>query len=219
MNRRRVLLAGLFFGPLAVVAACSFPDVSFSDTTDGGLGADSPTNDGSNPADTGSSGNAGDGSNVNYSDGSIGVDDSGADAAQIDTTGCNTCDCDFDGYKDIDCGIDGSLLDGSLKPGDCDDGNQARHPDAAPQQVPTTNGDWNCDGHVTKFPQDGVTTCPVNHDPILNTTSCPAVDAVFYVGVGCGQTAEVYSCSASTPLFGNCPTPTDTHSTTPETCQ
>ncbi len=194
---QRTILFALVLGGTAVAVACSFPDVTFSNTPitndEGGLDGSS---DASNDAST--------------------VDEEGptdartdvidfppdvvvyGDAGMLDGDAANPCDIDRDGYKakgtvgTIECGGN-----------DCDDNDSRANPGikdiSTAKARPTANGDWNCSGAVQKqFPEGQ--SCPG-----LALGKC-AQNTGFTKVVACGEqgdyittcTLNIATCVATT---------------------
>lgn len=155
MKRRRgfFLAASVLGGAVAIASACSFPEPLLVDAASeaGSSSGDGQANDdGSVPEDAALV------DNIFAIDGNQNVDPDGGgqeasiapDAAAVDATGCpDKCDCDEDGVRSDnptcpDAGLDCNDLDPFIP----HDGFVASKPNGH-------DGDWNCDGVVTKqFP-------------------------------------------------------------------
>lgn len=113
MTRRRLLALAFFTTPLVGVAvACSFPDVSFTNSTlDSGRAETGVPNEAASDAQ-------GDVTLINP-----------PDEAPVDLLNCTSCDCDNDGYW-RDAGCDASGMDAANFKGfgDCDDSLAVYHP-------------------------------------------------------------------------------------------
>lgn len=188
---------------LATFAACTFPDVSFAPE-----GADV---DGGNGTSSGSSGAPGiDASGDAARDAGAGVDPDGVhqDAATRDpdsgivrpeagaeggVQGCgagggNACDCDNDNVKNSSCPPQPS---GGF---DCDDFDPLVHPGTGfvaakwdPTSPHTPQGDWNCDGTVTKQYSFSV-SCGLLND-------CNGQG--FRDNPGCGESGDYVFCKSA----------------------
>lgn len=188
--------------PAAIAVACSFPDVTFLESSeadtngghiDGGeasadaaTGADATSDAEALPPDVDPEGSNKDASTV------------GDAADQVDASACTSCDCDGDGFNrvDVDAGCNGGP--GSNLP-DCDDLIAAIHPgqgfveDRWPENASKSvlPGDWDCSGTVTKQYGYGST--------------CGALTACgdgFRGEPACGETAEYLTCKDPLPLLG-----------------
>jgi hypothetical protein len=189
MNRRLALVMAFGITPFAIVAACTFPDVTFAtpDSSTEGSTADGPGNgDGGLPSI--------DGPNI--------VEANAADVALPDAAACEAgllkpCDCDNDGYADKRCDA-GTIEAGGLKPGDCDDLNPGRHPGIQDfSTTPTTDGDWNCDGNPERAWKEGTTWCVARN--LGGLLSC-SPDQGFNRALECGQSADFHTCVGTPPL-------------------
>jgi hypothetical protein len=200
MNRRTKLLLLLvpISSALAIVAACTFPELpGFGpDSTEGG--ADSPTAD----SPTGDSGDATPPIGANEDvDPDGGASDAmtlpegggGIDAASLEA-GC--CDCDDDQFK-ADGGACGKAA------GDCDD----LHPFLKPGQdyvaatiwntthLPTY--DWDCNGAVTKQYEYGRKKC-TEHSKL---ETCANLPAGFEENPACGTKAHYVTKCKNNPVL------------------
>jgi hypothetical protein len=194
VKARRFVAITAFVVPLAVVAvACSFPDVGFGSGANGEAG-------------TSETGTATDGTTADVAtDAStdVAVDvtrrEDGGGPIQ-DSSICTTrpkCDCDNDEYADINCDVDASALlsakGNPLKPGDCDDLDDYRHPGQTyVDDVPPhgKDGNWNCTGGVEFFPPQNI-QCGGNG--LLGCTGGPG----FLTAPSCGTVADYYTCTAA----------------------
>ncbi len=207
MNQRKILALVTFSVPLVVVAvACTFPDVTFSPSSnDSGPGSDSPSNNLDAPLST---------TDANTFDGAV-PDVALRDSTIItDPSVCAskpTCDCDGDGYRAADCGADAAHYDASLKPGDCDDLDVERHPEAGLRaDIPKGHeGDWNCDGFVDHTPPQNL-TCTGSGLGCGGGTG-------FLTAPKCGEEGDLYECPAP-GLLVNC-TPGPSGRKTTQLCQ
>ena len=203
MTRRRALLAGTtFLAPLLVVAgACTFPDVTFA------VGAEA---DGGSSADGTAETSSFDGNSTQ--DVVINEATTRDDAtAIVDASVCETrtrCDCDNDEYADKACDVDASSIlsykGNPLKPGDCDDLDPLRFPNAPLRELPPVGheGDWNCNGVLEASPSRNL-ACGGN-----GTLGCTGGSG--YLGAPpCGTTADFYSCEPQANILATCkPKPT-----------
>jgi len=159
-----------------VVAACSFPDVTYSNAMDGS-GTDATSQDGSSEAggDGTADGPGEIGSDERTSDAPADVADEHPFEAAADSPVCDE-DQDGDPAKGAACGST-----------DCDD-HDARAYFGEPNfltypPTPTTGGDWNCDGVVTAEFSTSF-SCG-----LVNLGSCGSA-AGFTDAPGCGQTSS-----------------------------
>lgn len=192
MRRRRgfFLAASVLAAAVAIASACSFPEPALV----GGAGAD----EGGSSSSSSSGGDA-DGSDVSVPvdapfdsvfaiDGNQNVDPDGAsqeasvapDAGLVDAMGCDACDCDMDNVKNKDAAVCGNTGNdcNDLDPFIPHDGFVASRPEGH-------DGDWNCDGVVTK-------QFPVNVRCDL-LTDCKAQG--FKTDPACGATGEYIFCT------------------------
>lgn len=198
MNRRRKILVGaLVLAPLAVMAACTFPDVTFAPAGADGSLADggNTTNDGAASADGSRDGGLTDGDVFESQDGAL-VDASSPDGATIitDASVCQgKCDCDGDEYFKIGCNEAGPNDDastaGKLGGNDCDDRNSFVHPnqtlsDAPPE--PDGGADWNCSGAIEKAYEE---------DDCKAAGFLNCQGSSFKQPVPCGQKGDYYGCA------------------------
>lgn len=162
-------------GATALVVACGFPDVGFSDGSSG-EGGPQGGRDGSTPDALATDARF---------DAPVTDADERTDATQrVDEAGCkNPCDCDEDTFVNKSCleaGADPKLAD-------CDDFDPLRYPtkEAFTKEVPPPDngGDWNCDTVVEKQYPAGL-NC---------TTSCGAEG--FTSTPTCGQLADYFKCT------------------------
>jgi hypothetical protein len=192
VRQRRAFVA--LFGALALgfglLAACSFPDVTF--TAGPGTG-----NEGGNP-------DGGDGGTDASEDARILVDGADPDALiekdsgkKVDAAGCDPsdCDCDKDGFRNTQkAGCEGGA-------NDCDDNDTRAQPnkgyllDLAEEPV---FGDWNCaNGVEPLYPEnfDCTTRAP-------GATTCDNAGG-FTGTVGCGKFGTLVKCkTVPEPVLG-----------------
>lgn len=185
MKRRRgsFLAASVLAGAIAIASACSFPEpVLFDPAGEGGPSSSgddaNPTRDGSVPMDATLV------DSVFAIDGNQNVDPTGAsqeasvapDAGLVDAVGCDPCDCDGD---------DAASEAGACGGNDCNDLDPFIPHDGFVSSRPVGHdGDWNCDGIVTK-------QLPVNVRCDL-LTDCTAQG--FRNDPACGATGEYIFC-------------------------
>lgn len=185
----------MFAAPfVGVGVACSFPDVSFGSASveeeDAATEAGSESRAEEGGADGGL--DAADLADA-FDFGDVATRD---DANQVvDANACgdrSPCDCDGDGYLDIGCDAGPDAAGLGKKPGDCDDLDPLRHPDALPTDaVPVGHdGDWNCDGVVSRVPTAQIKCSGTG------LTGCSGGPG-FLNKPTCGTKADVYSCEAS----------------------
>jgi hypothetical protein len=198
MNRRRLIAIVTFALPLvAVGAACTFPDVTFGAAED----TDAATEGAVDGGGTDSPFDVGDFGDVARRDDATQVVDANACGAD----GMIKCDCDDDEYADINCDVDASGILSSkgnpLKPGDCDDLDGLRHPDAPlTYEIPVGHdGDWNCDGTLEREPKGNIKCGGTG----LGCTGNPG----FLSEPGCGTEADFYACEPSGLLSACVATP------------
>ena len=225
MNRRRkILLTVLFASPLVGIgAACTFPEVNFL-TAGGDSGGSSSGSSGPG----GDSGGDGQPPDIRFDAASVGDVAARSDSeAPVDVGTCPTswkCDCDKDLYLDdtcleaeLDAGRDGGFEAGS-KPGDCDDLDPVRHPEAGLRSdpprpgAPPPPGDWNCDNDVTRVPP------PLKCGEPNGLGGCTGGTDGFRAVTACGETNDVYTCPKSVAGNGNCE-PTVSTTGVKATCQ
>lgn len=184
--KSRAFFLVLLVPAFAITAACTFPSGTFVPEGDPGELA-SLTDGGSRSTTTGTE---------------LGLDENAAvvglsDAGRVaDASGCgDLCDCDDDGYwKDAGCNPDA----GSKVPrkgfGDCDDLDDAYHPNAdftnAKPRGPN-GGDWNCDGVTTPYYPTGLQCSG------LGATGCFPTVGGFVTVPGCGESDELSTCTGS----------------------
>lgn len=189
MKHRRIVAVVMFALPLAAVGvACSFPDVSFGPAGDDG--AVEP--DVAEPAPDVDAGDAAADVIIDMPEDAAVRDDA---TARVDASGCDaTCDCDNDGYWEIGCDAG---ADASGQPGDCDDLDPLRHPDAPYTAEPPVGheGDWNCDGEVQAKPRRSI-RCTQDW---RGCTGEPG----FIGEPRCGTRADYYVCRKD-GLFDSC---------------
>jgi hypothetical protein len=190
MNRRRLalILGSLSICGVALVASCSFPDVQFASSSEGGGG--------------------GEGGLEASTDSPLG--EAAADAAiieaavrdgatKIDGSGCTSCDCDDDKFlsrKDGGCeGGPGAVYD-------CDDTDSFINPDQGfvgdvmwPSSY-TVPYDWNCNGKVEK-------AYAVNLKCAYNLTTCTGGQG-FKGDPTCGTAEDYFECQDKGALSGGC---------------
>lgn len=210
MNRRRkVLAAAAFAAPLiVVVAACSFPEVTFSTgqpvNQDGGV-------DGSTTTSSSSGSTENDGSiPIVLPDGNV-IGDEVIDVTPdsgvvVDAAGCDAkCDCDNDGYLKIGCSQLTPADDpdaGKAGGGDCLDTDSNVHPGITKyvksKPTPPNQGDWNCiNGVERSIPQVKANQC-TGAPPV---TGCAGPGGeVAASPTGCGELADFYECKATATL-------------------
>lgn len=195
-RRRRNQIVGAMIALTTVVAfaACTFPEVKFTDD------ASRPDGSVADGGDANAVGDArGDGGpkkpDVDPEGGAKDAATLGDATTVIDAAGCKTCDCDEDGFDrfDLDAGCDGSA------PYDCDDTVRAINPDqtdfvrdlwpaGAKHKVV---GDWDC---------SGTTTRQYDYDAVCAALS--ACQGGFEGNPPCGATAPFISCNDPLPLLG-----------------
>jgi hypothetical protein len=179
-GRRYLLALAPVAGLLAIVAACSFPDVMFAPPGGGGADGGGAAGDGAVPVDA-----------APLPDGAIVSGDAGT---KITEAGCQDpfdCDLDQDRNKLFDAGPDA--------PYDCDDlDSRAKHGQDFLDQpgVDPTNGDWNCDGRVTKY-----YPTKVSCSGLLGGDTCKLVKG-FTGDPPCGEFGDFIYCT--TDLLGSC---------------
>jgi hypothetical protein len=199
-RRRLVALALALVAPTILIAsACSFPEVTFSADAGGGeAGAETGSETGP-PIDTGIPDTV-----VQDVVGDAIVRDDAT--AVVDASVCSErprCDCDKDGYLDKNCdaGEAGVGIDANAKPGDCDDLDPLRHPEAGfTQEVPISPniGDWNCNGTVEALTDSGVVCSGSGALGQCNQTG-------YVTSPACGAKADTYKCVGSGAAnLGNC---------------
>jgi hypothetical protein len=106
----------------------------------------------------------------------------------IDAAGC-TCDCDMDGYRPVV-----GVATCSNAPGDCDDLDPRAFPDSGfrtDQPTADTNGDWNCDTHVTRQFNVNI-NCADFVQPLTGT--CTTIEG-FQTDPPCGESAIYVTCA------------------------
>jgi hypothetical protein len=175
--RKRVLvvLGAFAVGSLGLVGACGFPSPFVADIPDEEGGSEAGSVD------------------VLAFEGNENVDPNGKnqeagtrpDAAVVDAAGCvDKCDCDEDDYVNEDCdgGTDCKDLDPTVP-----------YHDGFLEDVPPPgyDGDWNCDGTVTKQYASGV-MCGV-----LGVAGCTGVEG-FTGQPGCGVEGAYVTCAPNT---------------------
>lgn len=192
MKRRSKLFLASALTVTSIAAACTFPDVGFrTDTSENDSGM-TDVQDGS-------------------ADAEVTIFDSGeiVEAAAPSEGGLTTveecsrrdsgspCDCDDDGYERIGCDAG---PDSGLKPGDCDDYNRDRRPDAPFMTVPLPEGgwDWNCDGKVEMANAGAVDAGPYVCPPDGNHgCSDNSAQTRFSPEVPCGVRGDVRQCNVT----------------------
>jgi hypothetical protein len=201
MRRSKLLLtlAVSAMTTTAVMAACSFPSITFA-PAEGGSSGTSGTSGGSRGGDddsaVGLDGNspdaeAGPGEEPK---GDAAPEDAPHDAvpANQDAAGC--CDCDGDGYYRQDGGCAG------LMPIDCDDSNTlvnaGRTYNADPAE-PIWKGDWNCNGKVETFYTDTLNCGSKALSQLLSGTTCDQFKG-FTAPVVCGSQGSYVTCKTGT---------------------
>lgn len=187
MNRRRVILgAALFIAPIfAVVAACSFPDVSFGPPEPGGEEEAGPAE--AAPPDAG--GGASDSAREPELADAAFRDDA---TARVDASDCGVCDdCDNDGYLSVEC--DAGDDAGGEPLGDCDDFDPLRHPGRSwVAEKPIGHaGDWDCDGKVDRFHKTDL-RCEGEYF-LWALVGCSGGEG-FLGDPGCGEEDFIYEC-------------------------
>jgi hypothetical protein len=195
-----VVAAGVVLG-----VACSFPDIEFAPQADGGANASEAGLD-ATISDSGKGGETGPtdgGVKIEY-DANIPIDDAGGTVISNPSACDGSCDCDGDGFYRGDAGCDGGAAP------DCDDLDSRTHPGAGGRYdpaVPPRNGDWNCDGTVTRLVQEHFACA--DYSPLLSSgsisTSCTTYDGFLELTVPCGGTGTLQSCTDPTlGILGNC---------------
>lgn len=149
-NRVFVLLGTSLSLGVAMLASCSLPNVTFSDTPTGSEGGEGSTGqEGGNPE-----GSTKDGPVDAPGDAAV-IEAAARDdaTAKVPDGSCvpEDCDCDKDLFLRSNCDS-GTNHPTKL---DCDDFDPLRKPDAGlteelPDNGQVPKGDWNCDGHVDK---------------------------------------------------------------------
>lgn len=205
MKRTWIAIGSAALGGTVIVAACAFPEVTFS------AGDASPET---------STPEAGDGGEDAPAD--VAVEAEKLDAAvtdaqmAIDAESCQptTCDCDEDGFVDFNkrAACDAGTADAASL--DCDDLVKGRNPNVKDFQTittPTTDGgrppvgDWNCDGK-TELAFDTNLECigTLGSCASSKSTKSPNGGASegFVGNIGCGQSGPYYKCQA--PTLGDC---------------
>jgi hypothetical protein len=194
MNRRRLafVLASMSVCGIALVASCSFPDVQFATSSEGGGG-----------------GGGGEGGLEGSTDSPLG--EASSDAAMIeaavrsdadtkvDAAGCKSCDCDNDTFL---ARVDGGCEGGPGAVYDCDDTDKFINPDQTwvgdvkwPSDYQVIY-DWNCNGKVEK-------AYPTNLKCAYNLTTCTGGQG--YKGdPGCGTSEDYFECQDKGALTGGC---------------
>ena len=200
----------------ALIAACSFPDVTFGPDEGGAADApfegappdamlddataaaetgtpDAPALD--SPADArgesdGGDGGARDGSDAADAGAANDAQDSAATADANDAA--DPCDMDRDLYRAI-----GGVCGGQ----DCDDNDGRRNPGVSTYQTyPTDNGDWNCDKHVDRQYPNANVSCT----SILVPGSCDGLSGFSGPDPGCGYAGTYVTCAWDTLSLPNC---------------
>jgi hypothetical protein len=185
-TRPAVLCVVITAGLLGIAAACT--------SLDGLSGAGDSVDGSSTPLDGESDGRSG------------AVTDGGSDASAAQdgplspeaAAACASCDCDLDVYPNDDAGCAATTAEI-----DCDDTNPSIHPSASSSTSPWTSkhtpeGDWDCDGLVTK-------TYKVNVSCTGSALGgCDSL-AGFSGNPDCGAPADYVSCKTG-PLGTSCVT-------------
>ena len=125
----------------------------------------------------------------------------------IDADICETrpkCDCDNDEYADENCDVDAaglkSFQGNPLKPGDCDDLDDLRHPDQSfVETAPPSgkDGDWDCSKTVEYIPKQNIQCAGSG---LLGCTGGPG----FVTAPPCGTKATYYTCQPQSNLAATC---------------
>ncbi|MDF2691861.1 MAG: hypothetical protein K0S65_244 [Labilithrix sp.] len=199
MNRRRLIAIVTFALPLvAVGAACTFPDVTFGAAENNDAASEDGGVDG---GDADSTFDAGDFGDVARRDDANQI----LDASACGADGMIKCDCDDDEYADMNCDVDAagivSKRGNPLRPGDCDDLDGLRHPNAGlTEAIPVGHdGDWDCDGTVEREPKGNI-KCSGSGLGCIG-------DPGFLSEPGCGTKADFYGCEAPGVLAACVATP------------
>jgi hypothetical protein len=187
MKRRTVLfLAASSLGAAAIVAACTFPEVTFAPDVVGGDAAGGSSND---------SGDTGDAPAADASGDAAILEAATRDeaSAPIPDGSClaTDCDCDKDLAPRAQCDAGAS----SGKAVDCDDLDPLRRPNApltgeVPPAGQVPAGDWDCDGKVEK-------AYPTNLKCTKTLTGACTGGQGFKSDPGCGELADYFRCQAS----------------------
>lgn len=191
MKRRSKLFLASALTVTSIAAACTFPDVDFSPRAAGDAGVD--VKDGSSDAEVTvfDSGEVVEASTP--SEGGITT----ADECNKPDSGRALCDCDGDTYQRIGCDAG---PDSGLHPGDCDDYNRDRRPDAPFMTVPLPDGgwDWNCDDKIEMAnagaPGSGPYSCPPDGNKGCTDNSA---QTRFAPEVPCGVRGDVHQCTVT----------------------
>jgi len=233
VNRRRVLTFGamVVLPLLAVGAACTFPEVGFGTSADGGGVSDGKTGDpdvrteagADQPDGSSDASDASDSGNTQRND---------ANAPIADASVCATrtkCDCDLDNYRDEACALDAGAggFDASLLKGDCDDLDSLRNPGAGYRdEAPNPDGfpppgDWNCSGAIEYKPDRGVTKCTRTVVVQGVSVNCSGpTDPFFFMEPKCGDVADLYTCpTKNLAPFSEACNPQPFGSTLKQTCK
>jgi hypothetical protein len=194
--RRALARVAIGLVPVTAVAiACSFPDVTFSNSEAGAPGQDANSGTDGGPF-------VDDGGGPIIRDAAINEASTRSDAQQVieDASVCAThtkCDCDEDGYAVIGCQEDLATIRrrddaGTLQPGDCDDFDPLRNPgqtDFLKISPVKHAGDWNCNNTVERQIDVGF-TC--SGSAVLGCS-----DPGFKGVPPCGSQPTYYSCRAN----------------------
>jgi hypothetical protein len=227
-SRKKLLRVLRLAAPIFLIgAACTFPDVEF--LTPGSDGGTSSSSGSGGPG--GEAGPDGQPPDIRFDAAGLGDVATRSDSeAPVDKGTCPTswkCDCDKDLFLDDECvrteieaGRDGGFEAGS-KPGDCDDLDPVRNPEAGPrsdvprQGAPGTPGDWNCDGTVTRNPLKLKCAEPSKVGGAI--VGCNGGTDGYLADTECGETNDVWTCP--TTLIGGKCDPTIATTGVKATCQ